>query len=159
MRSSMSTTETSKFLKTIQLQISITLFLSTNHPPDNTGVTSLPTLFGNAQAKTDLLSILLEHSATPSVEDDILAVIENHGIDVEEVLAKIAATASRECIRGILNVLSTLRKERKMADSAYDALVVRMIGQGGATVVAAAAKEWEVAIRQMSSDEKKVQYT
>ena len=159
-RLSMSTDEVKKYIKTIKLQITITQLLATKPLPEERRISqsssALPTLFGNAQAKSDLIGMLLELHNTPKVDDCITAVIENHGLNAEDVLAKVAPLVSREGLKGILGVLLTMKKQKVLMDFAFDSLVIRMIGQCGASAVALASKEWDTFIKQMSSDEKKV---
>ncbi|OWA52931.1 Zinc finger FYVE domain-containing protein 26 [Hypsibius exemplaris] len=158
-RLSMSPEEVRKYIKTIKLQITITQLLAAKPQNEERRVSvsaCLPTLFGNAQAKTDLIAMLLELHNTPKVDDSIAAVMDNHGLAAEEVLTKVAPLVSREGLKGILGVMLTMKKQKGLTDFAYDALVIRMIIQCGHASVALASKEWDTFIKQMSSDEKKV---
>lgn len=150
-----------RYLRTIQLQVLITQLLGSKASKtveERRSSTSsyLPTLFGNAQAKTDLISMLVELHNTPKVEDYILNIMEVQGLNPEDTLTKVAELASKEGLKGVLGVMMNMKKMQVLKETQYDELVIRMLGQCGASSLTLASKEWESFIKQMSSDERKV---
>lgn len=152
--------EVRKYLKTIQLQVLITQLLSgkpkITEEQRASNSSSLPTLFGNTQAKTDLISLLVEYHNTPKVDDYVLSIIELHGLNAEDILTIVVGQTSREGLKGVLGVLLNMKKLQLLNDGQYDALVIRMLGQCGSTSLTVASKEWDSFIKHISSDERKV---
>ncbi|XP_055334784.1 uncharacterized protein LOC129585906 [Paramacrobiotus metropolitanus] len=160
LRLSLPLEEVRKYLKTIQLQVSVTKILAgklSRVDEKRSNGSPLPTLFGNLQAKIDVIGMLVEFHNTPKVDEYVLNIIEAQALNAEEILTKVATQAGREGLKGVLGVLLTMRKLQMLRDTQYDALVIRMIGHCDANSLTANTKEWEAFIKQISSDEQKVE--